>query len=133
MGKQELDQLRKIVLALPDVNERRGPGGAICFFVGDKQTRNRQTLCYYHDNYRGNDRVSVWCPADASFQEMMVFTKPTRFFKPATSSSGAFKTWIGIVLDATGKDETDWGEVADILERAFRKMAPKKLVAALDS
>lgn len=63
---------------------------------------------------------------------MLVFTNPAKFFKPATSASGTFENWIGILLDATDKDETDWSEVADILKRAFRKVAPKKLVAALD-
>ncbi|NOX81395.1 MAG: MmcQ/YjbR family DNA-binding protein [Alphaproteobacteria bacterium] len=129
MGKQELDLLRKIALALPQVNERRGAGGATCFFIRGK---HRQTLCYYHDDRRGDGRASVWCPADSDFQEMLVFTNPTKFFKPATSSSGAFKNWIGIVLDATDKDQTDWSEVADILKRAFRKAAPKNLVCALD-
>jgi hypothetical protein len=47
MGQIELDEVRKIALALPEVNERLSHG-ALCFFIQD-----RRPLCYYHDNHCG--------------------------------------------------------------------------------
>ena len=35
-------------------------------------------------------------------------------------------------FDTTGKHKVDWGEVASILEDAYRTVAPKALVAELD-
>jgi hypothetical protein len=44
VGRQ-LDRVRKIALALPEVNERLSHGEP-CFFVRDKRP-----LCYFHDNH----------------------------------------------------------------------------------
>ena len=37
--------------------------------------------------------------------------------------------WLGVRLDV----ELNWDEIADIVEDAYRMVAPKKLVAELDS
>ena len=37
--------------------------------------------------------------------------------------------WIGLDLD----DDTDWGEVAELLDASYRLTAPAKLVAELDA
>ena len=127
VGKRELDRLRRIVLGLPEVNERLSHG-AICFFV-----RDTRPLCYFHDNHRGDGRVSLWCPAPAGAQEELVGSEPARFFAPTPSAKGTFSDWLGVYLDTTGANKVDWNEVAAILEEAFRMVAPKRLVAELDS
>jgi hypothetical protein len=126
MGKRELDQVRRIVLGLPEVNERRSHG-ATCFFV-----RNRRPLCYYHDDHRGDGRISLWCPAPPGVQEELVSTDPKRFFEPPTSARGTFSGWLGVFLDTTGAHKVDWSEIAAIVEDAYRSVAPKNLVARLD-
>ncbi len=123
MGKRELNRVRKIVLALPEVNERLSHG-ALCFFIRDKLP-----VCYYHDNHRGDGRISLWCPASLDVQEAMVGADPERFFKPPTSSSGTFSDWLGVFLDTS---RVDWDEIAVILEESFRNVAPKSLIAELD-
>jgi hypothetical protein len=123
----ELERVRRIAHALPDVNERLSHGEP-CFFV-----RDRRPLCYFHDNHNGDGRISLWCPVPDGVQEEMVNTDPRRFFAPPTSSSGVFSGWLGIYLDA--KSDTrklDWREVAAIVEDAYRHVAPKVLVAELD-
>ena len=50
MGMRELSRVRKIALALPEVNERRSHG-ALCLFILEKRP-----LCYYHDEHRGDGR-----------------------------------------------------------------------------
>jgi len=128
VGASELDRLRKIACALPEVNERLSHGEP-CFFVRDKRP-----LCYFHDNHNGDGRISLWCPLPDGVQEEMVSAEPRRFFAPTTSSSGVFSGWLGIYLDArSGTRKLDWREVASVVEDAYRHIAPKVLVAELDN
>ena len=127
MGKRELDRIRKIALALPDVNERLSHGEP-CFFVRDKRP-----LCYFHDDHNGDGRISLWCPAPPGVQEELVAAEPERFFRPPTSASGVFSGWLGVYLDTTGRNKVNWSEVAAIVEDAYRTIAPKALIAELDN
>jgi hypothetical protein len=123
MGTREFNRVRKISLALPGVTERMSHG-APCFFI-----RNRFALCYYHDNHRGDGRISLWCPVAPGVQDTLVFANPERFFRPPTSTAGHFRGWVGVFLDIEAK--VDWDEIADLLERAYRTVAPNKLIAEL--
>ena len=125
MATLELVRVRAIALALPEVTERLSHG-ATCFFVRDKRP-----LCYFHDHHN-DDRVSLWCPARPGMQAALVADEPTRFFKPPTSASGTFSDWLGVFLDPSGDAAVDWDEIAEILEDAFRLVAPATAVAELD-
>ena len=125
MRTSELDRVREIALALPEVNERLSHG-APCFFILDKRP-----LCYFH-HHHNDDRISLWCPAPPGIQEELVNREPERFFKPSPSASGSFAAWLGVFLDTTGACRVDWKEIAAILEDAFRHIAPKDLIALLD-
>ena len=126
MSTGELEHVRAIALAMPEVSERISHG-ALCFFIGDKTP-----LCYYHDNHRGDGRVSIWCPAYPDFREELVRNQSERFFEPQTSSAGTFSTWLGVYLDLPARHPPDWKLIATILEDAYRKVAPKMLVAELE-
>jgi hypothetical protein len=127
VGRRELDRVRRIVLALPEVSERVSHG-APCFFV-----RGKRPVCYYHDHHHGDDRISLWCPAPPGAQEAFVGTQPERFFKPPMSAAGTFSGWLGVFLDPSGDTKVDWDEIAAILEDAFREVAPAAAIAELDS
>jgi hypothetical protein len=120
------DRVRTLALALPDVNERLSHG-VPCFFI-----RDRRPICYYHDNHRGDGRLSLWCPAPPGAPETLISADPTRFFKPPMSANGVFSGWLGVFLDTRSPDEVDWEEIAFILEDAFRTVAPKRLSAQLE-
>jgi len=122
----DLARVRAIALALPEVTERRSHGEP-CFFV-----RDRRPLCYFHDNHNGDGRISIWCPAPPGVQDELVYQDPRRFFRPSPSSGGVFATWVGVYLDGTSADDPDWLQIAEILEDAFRHVAPKVLVQRLD-
>ena len=55
---------------------------------------------------------------------MLIGADPERFFSPPYVGP---KGWIGVRLDSA----TDWDEVAAIVVRSYRLIAPRKLVAAL--
>jgi hypothetical protein len=126
MGARELERVRRIALALPEVSERLSHGEP-CFFV-----RDRRPLGYFHDDHNGDGRISLWCPVAAGVQEELVSAEPERFFKPPTSARGTFADWLGVYLDTSGQNRFDWGEIAAIMEDAYRNVAPKTLVAELD-
>jgi hypothetical protein len=121
MGQRDLGRVRKIALALPAVTERVSHG-APCFFI-----RGKIPLCYYHDNHRGDGRISLWCPATSDLQDAMIRVDPERFFRPQQSSAGVFRNWLGMFLD--GQERVDWNDVVAFLERAYRTVAPKTLVS----
>ena len=129
MGLRELNRVRKIALGLPEVNERLSHG-TICFFVRDKRP-----LCYFHDVdfHREGSRVSLWCPAPPGVPADLVAAEPERFFRPTPSADGTFSDWLGVYLDKSGENTVDWGEVAAIIEDAYRTVAYKKLIIELNN
>jgi hypothetical protein len=127
IGMDTFDHVRRLALALPEVNERLSHG-APCFFVRDKRP-----VCYYHDDHRGDGRLSLWCPAPPGVQELLVSAEPQRFFKPPVSAQGTFSGWLGVFLDTPGESSVDWDEIAALLDDAFRTVAPKRLIAELDN
>ena len=116
------DALRRVrdrCLALPEVTERPSHGSPT-FFVRDKKT-----IVMFHDDHHGDGRLALWCAAPPGAQEAMIAADPTQFFRPAYVGH---RGWIGVRLDR----DPDWREVADIIEDAFRHVAPKTLVAKLE-
>ena len=81
LGAEQLRRLRELALALPGVAERVSHG-AVCFFIAE-----RSPLCYFHDNHRGDGRVSLWFPASADLQDALVSAEPARFLRPETSAA----------------------------------------------
>jgi hypothetical protein len=57
---------------------------------------------------------------------MLVSSAPDRFYVPPYVGH---RGWLGVRLDG----EIDWDEIADIVEDAYRAVAPKRLVAELDN
>ena len=127
MGMTELTRIRSVALALPEVNERLSHG-APSFFLRDKRP-----ICYFHDSdFSSDGRVSIWCPAPPGGQDELVAIDPLVFFPPTPSSSGVFREWIGVFLDKLHDSTVDWHDVEDVIEDAFRLVAPKKLIVELE-
>lgn len=115
----ELDRIREIAFALPEVTERISHG-APCFFVRDKKT-----LCYFRDNHHDDDRLCIWLPAPTGVQADLVGQEPHRFFVPPYVGH---RGWLGVLLNV----DPDWDEIAGMLAESYRMVAPKKLIALLD-
>lgn len=114
-----LSRVRALCLALPETTERLSHG-APTFFVRDKKT-----FVMYLDDHHGDGRLALWCAAPPDVQPTLVREEPARFFVPPYVGH---RGWLGVRLDV----DVDWGEVAGIVEDAYRMVAPKRLVAVLD-
>jgi predicted DNA-binding protein (MmcQ/YjbR family) len=107
---QPIDRLRAICLSLPEAVEKEA--------WGDPTFRVRDRI--FAMEKRGDGRCSVWCKAPLGSQEVLVGADPARFFVPPYVGH---KGWIGMRLD----DGADWDEVAEVVKRSYRLIAPKRL------
>jgi hypothetical protein len=114
-----LDRTRAICVGLPEVTERLSHG-APTFFVRGK------TFVMFHDDHHGDGRLALWCAAPDGAQEAMIGAEPEQFFRPPYVGH---RGWVGVRLDRG----PDWDEVAAIVEDAYRRVAPAKLIALLES
>jgi predicted DNA-binding protein (MmcQ/YjbR family) len=110
-----IDRLRRLCLALPEAVEKEA--------WGDPTFRVRDKI--FAMEKRGDGRVSLWCKAPPGGQELLVGADPERFFVPPYVGH---KGWIGMRLD----NGPDWNEVAEVVRRSYRLIAPKRLSATLD-
>jgi hypothetical protein len=118
--KDPLGELRRICLALPETSERLSHGEPTWF------VRGKKTFVMFDDNHHGWGGVGFWCAAPPGAQEALVAEEPDRFYRPPYVGG---RGWLGVRLDVT----VDWGEIAAIVEDAYRVVAPKTLVAQLDA
>lgn len=113
MPPSSLARLRKVCLALPDAHEVEA--------WGEPTFRIKNKIFAMHasaDNHHGRGRPSVWCMAGPGNQDVMVKSRPDRFFVPPyVGPSG----WIGIYLDGS----VDWKEVAELMHDAYMLRAPR--------
>ncbi len=118
MARDPLTALRRICLALPETTERLSHGEPTWF------VRGKKTFVSYADHHH-DDRVAFWCAAPPGAQRAMVSSDPRRFFVPPYVGG---RGWLGVYLDVP----VDWDEITEIVEDAYRMVAPKKLVDLLD-
>jgi hypothetical protein len=119
MPEDPLETLRRLCLALPEATERLSHGEPTWFAGGKK------TFVTYADHHH-DDRLAFWCAAPPGVQEALVAAAPDRFFRPPYVGG---RGWLGVRLDV----DVDWDEVADLVVGAYRTVAPKRLLAALDA
>jgi hypothetical protein len=67
-------------------------------------------------------RISLWCKAPPGSQMVLVGADPERFFVPPYVGHLG---WVGVRLDR----RPDWDEVAALVKRSYRLVAPKRLAA----
>jgi hypothetical protein len=111
MPLRPLTRLRRICLALPQAVEQETwevptfrVGGKI--FVIAQEDEEGPTFC---------------CKAPPGSQQVLVNADPARFFVPPYVGH---KGWVGVRLHG----EPDWDEIAAIVGRSYRLVAPKRMV-----
>ena len=116
-ARTPVDQLRAICLALPEATEK--------IAWGEPTWRVRGKLfAQLDDHHHGGDHLAVWLPAPLGEQEAMIFTDPVRFFRPPYVGP---RGWVGVRIDR----RPSWTQVASLVERAYRLVAPPRLLASL--
>jgi hypothetical protein len=115
------DRVRATCLALPGVTEKISHGSP-AFFAG------KQFVMLWHQGHHDHDFPHLWCAAPTGAQAELIGSRPERCFRPPYVGH---RGWIGVRLDGElGEDE--WSEIAELVEDAFRSVAPAKLLAELD-
>ena len=115
-----LARLRDICMALPEVEERLSHGAPTWFVRGKKTFAS-----FWEHGHHQDDFPHLTCAAPPGAQEELVETEPDRFFRPPYVGG---RGWIGVRLDTA----IDPAELAAICEEAYRVVAPRRLVEALD-
>lgn len=116
-----LDRVRFLCLALPEVTEKLSHGSPT-FFV-------RKTFLTWVDDHHGDGNVGFWCAAPPGEQAAVLAADLGRFFRPPYVGH---RGWIGVRLVMDDGSPPDWGEMAELVEDAYRTVAPPKLVRLLD-
>ncbi|MDN3354055.1 MmcQ/YjbR family DNA-binding protein [Actinomadura sp. DC4] len=114
-----LERLRGICLGLPETTERISHGSPAWF------VRGKTTFVRYADDHHGDGRLAFWCAAPPGVQEALVAEDPNTYYVPAYVGVHG---WLGVRLDVPA----DWVVIAELVEDAYRKVAPKRLVALLE-
>ena len=118
--RDPVEELRRICLALPEATERVSHGEPSWF------VRGKQLFVTLSDHHH-DDRFGFWCAALPGAQQDLVALDPVRYFVPKYVGG---RGWLGVYLDVP---DIDWGEVEDLVEDAYRTVAPKSLLAQLDT
>jgi len=112
------ERFRVMCMDLPGVTEKLSHGAPV-FFAG------KQFLTLWLDGHHDHGFPHLWCAAPPGVQDELVTTEPDRFFRPPYVGG---RGWLGVRLDAV----IDWDEMTLICEEAFRAVAPRKFIEALN-
>ena len=115
-----LIRVRELAGELPETDEKVSHGRPAFF--------TKKVFCYYGGSVKVDGEWvqhphSIMILPDQDEREALV--EDPRVFVPAYLGPYG---WLGFDLD----DETDWTEVAELLDMSYRLTAPKKLIAELD-
>lgn len=116
-----LARVRAIALALPDANEKISHGRPAFF--------TQKVFCYFGGSMRIDGE---WIAHDAAIMirpdadEAPALRQDPRFWVPAYLGPSG---WLGLDLG----DDTDWEEVAELIDASYRMTAPRRSVKELDA
>ena len=111
-----LARVRALCLSFPGTEERLSHGEATWFADG----RRSFVMCADHHH---DDRVAFWAAAPDGAQAQLVADAPERYFRPPYVGT---RGWVGVWVDVP---DVDWARVEQVVEDAWRCVAPRRLVA----
>ncbi len=109
----QLQRLRTVCLALPDVHEKEAWGECTFRVTGGSMFAMTDT------NHHDSGHVALWVKAPPMVQEILVNADPKRFFVPPYLGP---KGWVGVRLDY----KVDWDELSELLNDAYQLSVPKR-------
>src|SRR6185436_16741328 len=114
MSKAQLDQVRRMCLALPETTEKLSHGEPT-FFVHNK------VFVMFANNHHGDGHIAVWLPVPDGMQTGLIESAPDIFFKPPYVG---VRGWVGIELERISDDGLSFH-----IQVAWELMAPKRLLS----
>lgn len=90
-----MGRVRRICGAIPESSEKLSHGEPT-FFV------RKKVFAMFSNNHHKDGHVAVLLPAPPGYQEMLIHTAPTTYYKPPYVG---VRGWIGIDLDRIGDEE----------------------------
>jgi hypothetical protein len=112
-----LDRLRAVCAGFPGAEEKLSHGTP-SFHVRGK------LFATFIDDHHADGRLAVWCKAAPEEQRARVAEAPERFFVPPYVG---VKGWVGVRLD---RPDTDWIDLAILLERGWADIVPPSVAKA---
>jgi hypothetical protein len=116
MSARQIERVRRICIALPDVTEKLSHGEPT-FFV------HKKVFAMFSNNHHNDGHISVVVAAPAGIQEMLIENSAKKYYRPPYVG---VRGWVGIEL----KNVTD-KELSFHLREAWRMIAPKRLQGLL--
>ncbi|GEK85841.1 MmcQ/YjbR family DNA-binding protein [Microbacterium aerolatum] len=115
-----LARVREIALTFPEADEKVSHGRPAFF--------TQKVFCYFGGSQRIDEE---WVAHDAA-----IMVRPDADDDPALRQDPRFwvptylgpSGWLGIDLD----EDTDWQEIAELVDASYRMTAPRRLVKQLD-
>ncbi len=116
-----LTRLTAICLALPEATRQlMGKESEHAGFLVRKKT-----FAYFLYNHHGDGIVAVTCKVGPGDNSALAKAQPERFYLPAYIGP---RGWVALRLD---RGDTDWDEVTELATDSYRRVAPKRLAAAV--
>ena len=117
MSKNHLERVRRVCTSLPETTERLSHGEPT-FFV------RKKVFAMFSNNHHNDGHISVVVPAPTGMQAVLIEGSPEKFYRPPYVGGAG---WIGIELARVNNKE-----LAFHINEAFRLIAPKNLLAAME-
>jgi hypothetical protein len=117
-GQKHLVRVRAICADLPETTEKMSHGEPT-FFV------NKKVYVMFANNHHNDGYIAVYLPAAIGIQAMLIKASPEKFFRPPYVG---VRGWFGIELDRVSDEE-----LASHIREAWRLIAPKRLLALLET
>ncbi|MGO2748062.1 MmcQ/YjbR family DNA-binding protein [Microbacterium sp.] len=120
-----LARVRDIALGLPEADEKVSHGRPAFF--------TQKVFCYFGGSMRIDGE---WVAHDAAIivrpdaEDEPALRQDPRFWVPAYLGAWG---WLGLDLADNAADDTDWQEIAELLDASYRMTAPRRLVKELDA
>jgi len=117
-GQKHLERVRAICADLPETTEKMSHGEPT-FFV------HKKVYVMFANNHHNDGHIAVYLPAAIGIQAMLIKASPEKFFRPPYVG---VRGWFGIELDRISDEE-----LTNHIREAWRLIAPKRLLAALET
>lgn len=114
MGKNQLERVRRMCLALPETTEKFSHGEPT-FFVKNK------VFVMFAEDHHNDGRIAVWLPVPSGLQAALIESDPKAYFKPPYVG---VRGWVGIELDRIRDNDLIFH-----IQTAWELIAPKRLLS----